>query len=110
MNTREVAVGAIRLMEEQGIPRDNIAVLAHPYHMPRADATMQAVLPPGMEAVIPDGLDSTNIQWDPNSTPTQTWTRDPQAWRGREPWVIAYFALRGWLDLAYAAGPPLETV
>lgn len=88
LDSRLVAERAAVLMRQNGWKR--VVVVAHPYHMPRADAVCRAL---GMDTIAPEGLErvpfcASSVQW---------WTRDAVRWRMREVPATVFYALRGWL-------------
>lgn len=65
------------------------ALIAHPHHLPRAQAVFEAR---GIEtATLPD----VRTIWDCKSS--QPWTRGPFRWAIRELFAIWLYEQRGWL-------------
>jgi uncharacterized SAM-binding protein YcdF (DUF218 family) len=89
LDTREVAVQAKEQMDKRGWR--TALILAHPNHMPRADAVCRAL---GIETVVPAEVKGA-VEFDPQST--QKWTRDLTSWREYEPEAIELYRLKGWL-------------
>jgi len=88
LDTREVAVQAKDIMDRHGWKK--AIIIAHPYHLPLADATCQKL---GIATVAPSGLSA--IGFDPDSA--QDWTRDPAAWTTHEAEAIDRDAAKGWI-------------
>jgi hypothetical protein len=100
VGTHELCRQAARYITEQGLlGHGSVALVAHPYHMPRADAMLQACLPEGEETAIPGGI--VNVPWDRESSHFQT--RGAASWILREEVVMRVAASRGWLDATHAA-------
>lgn len=97
--TRAVAVDAMRAIHRMRLLQEgDVAVLAHPHHMPRADATVQAMLPIGSSTIVPRGV---VVPFDAQSS--QLRARNEDNWRIYEPLAIVRSAALGWLDLGKAA-------
>ncbi len=88
LDSREVASQAKEIMKQHGWTK--ALIIAHPYHMPRADAVCQKV---GIRTIVPAGLEA--IRFDPHSE--QQWTRGPEDWPNREAKAIVYYAVKGWI-------------
>ena len=89
LDTREVAVQAKDYMDKEGW--QTAVVLAHPNHMPRADAVCRAL---GIETIVTADVKGA-VEFDPQST--QKWTRNLTAWREYEPEAIELYRLKDWL-------------
>lgn len=89
LDTREVAVQAKAIMEQNGWK--TAVILAHPNHVPRCDMVCRKL---GIETVTIAGLRGA-IEFDPLSS--QKWTRDIDQWRGYEPLAIMFYGLRRWI-------------
>ena len=87
LDTRAVAERSVEVMRMAGLR--SALVVAQPFHMPRAEATLLAL---GVETVVTVGIEPC---WDPASC--QPWTRNAHFWRAREVGAIAMYASRGWL-------------
>jgi hypothetical protein len=88
LNSREVAEQALHVMGLNGWTSP--ALVAHPYHMPRAAAICAKL---GMNTIAPDGLHV--VRFDRHSA--QDWTRDPEAWGAHEDVAIPADHARGWI-------------
>jgi hypothetical protein len=88
LDTREVAEQAKEIMDRQGWKK--AIIIAHPNHMPRADAVCQKL---GIETVAPSGLGT--IGFDANSV--QEWTQNASAWSEQESKTIDYYADKDWI-------------
>ncbi|HUS26299.1 MAG TPA: hypothetical protein VMY99_03060 [Nevskiaceae bacterium] len=97
LDTREVVRQAAEMITTGGLD-GHVGVLAHPHHMPRADASMGAVLFDGRSTVAVPGVE---VPWDEQSSQRQT--RSPKDWGTREAVAIGMYAARGWIDLSHAA-------
>lgn len=89
LDTYEVACQAQELMKQHGYKRP--ALLAHPNHLPRAEAVCRRL---GIECVVTDAMKGA-VEFDPQST--QKWTRSLEQWRGYEPLAMTYYRLKDWL-------------
>jgi len=89
LDTREVAVQAKEHMDKKGWKTG--VILAHPNHMPRADAVCREL---GIETVVTADVKGA-VEFDPQST--QKWTRNLTAWREYEPEAMELYRLEGWL-------------
>jgi hypothetical protein len=88
LDTREVALQAFELMKRHGW--EQAVIVAHPGHMPRADAVCQKI---GIATIAPVGLEV--VRFDPHSE--QAWTRDSRSWAAHEDIAIPDSYKRGWL-------------
>jgi DUF218 domain len=88
LTTRDVAVLAKEIMDGKGWKK--AIIVAHPYHMPRADSVCANL---GIETIALTGMQ--DIRFDPASD--QPWTRNPELWMEKEAKSIAYYAERGWI-------------
>ncbi len=88
LHTREVAEQAKKIMDRHGWKK--AVVIAHPNHMPRADAVCRKL---GMETLAPGGLGA--IEFDPGSA--QPWTQNPANWLEHETKAIDRDAEKGWI-------------
>lgn len=88
LDTREVALQAFALMKRHGWKQ--AAIVAHPGHMPRADAVCRRI---GIATIAPDGLEA--VRFDPHSE--QAWTRNSRNWAAHEDVAITHSHERGWL-------------
>lgn len=96
--TRAVALDTIRLIGDLGLLDDGgAAVLAHQNHMPRADATVRALLLEGSSSIVPAGIE---IPWDAQSMRLRA--RSAVNWAPYEMLAIGRAASRDWLDLTLA--------
>jgi hypothetical protein len=99
MHTQEALRQAVEYIQQAKLLQEGaVAIVAHPHHVPRADATLQALLPFHEETVVPGGIEPV---WD--SCSADLWTRRPAEWPLRDELAIGRFAMHGWLDLRYAA-------
>lgn len=89
LDTVEVAEQAKIIMEENGWK--NAVLLAHPNHMPRADAVCKNL---GISTIVTRDEVGT-VEFDPLSS--QKWTRNIDKWRGYEPLAICFYKLKGYL-------------
>lgn len=88
LETREVAEQAKQIMDLHGWKK--AVIVAHPYHMPRADAVCQKL---GIQTVAPSGLGV--IGFDPDAA--QEWTRDAASYSAHEVIAIDQHAGLGWI-------------
>jgi hypothetical protein len=88
LTTHDVAEHALDVMSGHGWK--TAVLLAHAHHVPRVEAVCGRL---GLTTVVPPGLE--RVRFCPDST--QPWTQSEKAWRRREPLVLLYFRLRGWI-------------
>lgn len=88
LDTREVAEQAKQIMDRHGWKK--AIIIAHPYHMPRADAVCRKL---GMDTVAPAGLRA--IGFDPDSE--QEWTRNAASCSENEAQAIDQCVREGWI-------------
>ena len=96
LDTHAVLSRSVRLMHDAGWTSP--ILIAHPYHLPRADATFRAL---GVDPIVPAGIDAI---WD--SASRQPWTRNRIVWGLREMPVLCLYALKGWLELSQHGSSP----
>lgn len=87
-NALEVMSWASKRMAAAGLKRP--IIVAHSYEIARCGAVMERL---GYDPIIPPGLET--IPFDRHSL--QLRTRSRWAWRLREPLVVMYFMVKGWL-------------
>lgn len=75
LDTAEVARQALGIIRSNDWA--NPIIIAHPFHLPRADAVCRKL---GINTIVPAGLEI--IRFDPNSS--QEWTRSQESWGKRE--------------------------
>lgn len=85
VDTGMIASAAATIVRAAGWSR--VGVLAHPVHMGRCAALVQAT---GVTPIVPD-LDGERIDFDSRSV--QWWTRSPAAWSFRETGVLLHHKL-----------------